>query len=83
MYVGKSKYLIIWNIYIRDEDTDVMNQCNYHKEIFQPKTLTCMASPYQIGTNCTGLSLTPITIGNISKSFALIDLFLKTARILK
>ena len=55
-------------IYIRDEDTDVMNQCNYHKEIFQPKTLTCMASPYQIGTNCTGLSLTPITIGNISKS---------------
>ena len=55
-------------IYIRDEDTDVMNQCNYHKETFQPKTLTCMASPYQIGTNCTGLSLTPITIGNISKS---------------
>ena len=55
-------------IYIRDEDTDVMNQCNYHKEIFQPKTLTCMASPYQISTNCTGLSLTPITIGNISKS---------------
>ena len=55
-------------IYIRDEDTDVMNQCNYHKEIFQPKTLICMASPYQIGTNCTGLSLTPITIGNISKS---------------
>ena len=55
-------------IYIRDEDTDVMNQCNYHKEIFQPKTLTCMASPYQIGTNCTGLSLSPITIGNISKS---------------
>jgi hypothetical protein len=32
---------------------------------------------------CTGLSLSPIAIGNISKSFALIELFLKTAWMLK
>jgi hypothetical protein len=69
MYLEKPKYLNLERreyIYIRDEDTDVMNQRNYRKEIFQPKPLTRMASHYQIGTNCNGLSLSLIFYRNFT-----------------